>query len=157
MTVLAAPAIIAAHATKLPTLAGWGAAGARPAVAVFEGAAVRRDDVREWLTIGYVADADDPTVSLEPVPDAQGQTREAGTIVSQLIVGGADVATARARVFELVAPWAAWLVADRTLGGALLPNSQTRLTADVALATTRAGATGNALVTVTYTATTYDG
>jgi hypothetical protein len=149
VTVLASPLIIAAHVAVLPTLTGW--AG----VPVYEGAALRRDDVDEYLTVGYVAGADDPQVSLEVVPHADGTTREAGTLACQLITAQADVATARARVFDLVAPWSAWLLRDRTLGGVLLPQSTAHLLVDVALATTRSGATANALVTVTYQATTY--
>jgi hypothetical protein len=149
MTRLAAPLIRAAHAAKLPTLTGWGG------VAVYEGAALRRDDVREWATIGYVAGDTGPAITLEPVPTAQGaQNRETGTITSQVLVAGDDVTAARARIFDLLADWAAWLVADRTLGGRLLP-SEVHLSADVALATTRAGATAAAVVTITYTATTY--
>jgi hypothetical protein len=149
VTRLAAPLILAAHVDTLPTLPGW--AG----VAVYEGAALRRDDVTEYLTIGYVAGAADATVSFEPMPTAQGQLREAGTIASQLIVGAADVATARARVTDLLEPWVEWLGSSRTLGGRLLPESQLSVTIDLARATTRAGAPANALVTITYTATTY--
>jgi hypothetical protein len=152
---LAAPLILAAHASTLPTLDGWGADGDRPAVAVYEGAALRRDDVDQYVTVGYVAGADGPTLALEPVPSGQGQTREAGTVACQLIVGGPDVPTARARVFDLLEPWAQWLATDRTLGGVLLSSTDLHLSADVALATTRAGATANAVVTITYAATTY--
>jgi hypothetical protein len=149
VTVLAAPLILAAHAATLPTLEGWGG------VAVYEGAALRRDDVSEYVTLGYIAGAVDPTISLEPVPRPDGQTTEVGTIASQLITAQADVATARSRLFDLIAPWSAWLVRDRTLGRVLLGNSELHLSVDVALATTRSGATGNGLVTITYTATTY--
>jgi hypothetical protein len=155
VTVLAAPRVIAAHAAALPTLPGWAADGDRPAVAVYEGAALRRDDVREYVTLGYVAGVDDPAVSLEPVPTAQGQNRERGTVVCQLIVAAADVPAARTRTFDLIGAWSGWLVTDRTLGGTLMHGSETHLAADVALATTRAGATANALVTITYTAVTY--
>jgi hypothetical protein len=148
---LAAPAIIAAHTATLPTLAGW--AG----VPVYEGAALRRDDVTEFATIGYVAGAADPAVSVQPVLAAQGsQNRETGSVLCQVVTAQADVAAARARVFDLLAPWAAWLAADRTLGGAL-QSSELTLSADVTLAATRAGGTGNAIVTITYTASTYDG
>lgn len=149
MTKLAAPGILAAHVTNLPTLDGW------DTVAVSEGAALRQDDVREYLTLGYVAGSTDPAVSLEPVSPAQGQTREAGSIVSQLVVAAADVAAARTRTFDLLTAWVAWLASDRTIGGAVLANSDAHLVADVALATTRSGATANALVTITYTAVTY--
>lgn len=159
---LAAPLIIAAHVQRLPSLPAWAAVdGGRPGVAVYEGAALRRDDVREWITVGFVAGAAEPTISLEPVPAAQGaQNREAGTIVSQLVVAAADVATARGRVFDLIGEWTAWLIGDRTLAddagnGRLLGNSDVHVRADVTLATTRNGATGNALVTVTYSAATY--
>lgn len=155
MTRLAAPLILAAHVAKLPTLSRWGTVDGRPAVAVYEGAALRRDDVREYVTLGHVAGGDDPTVSFEPVPNAQNQLREAGTIVSQLIVGAADVATARDRVTALLEPWVGWLGDDRTLGGRLLPGSMLSTTIDLALATVTRGATANALVTITYTATTY--
>jgi hypothetical protein len=124
---------------------------------VYEGAALRRDDVREWCTVGHVAGADGPTVSLEPAPATQGQTREAGTIASQVMVAAGDVATARGRVFDLLTPWAGWLAADSTLGGQLLKGSDLNLAVDVQLATTRAGATANAVVTITYTTITYDG
>lgn len=149
MTTLAAPAIIAAHVADLPGLDAW--AG----VPVYEGAAPRRDDVREWATIGYVAGDTGPTVTLEPIPAAQGQqNRETGTITCQITAAAADVPAARARIFDLLADWAAWLVADRTLGGRLLP-SEVHLSADVTIPTTRAGATADAIVTITYTATTY--
>jgi hypothetical protein len=148
---LAAPLIIGANVAKLPTLDGWSA------VAVYEGAALRRDDVREWCTVGHVGGADGPVVTLEPVPTSQGQASEAGTIVSELVVAAADVATARARVFALLAPWAAWLARDRTLDGALLSTSDLHLSADVALATVARGATASAVVTITYAATTYEG
>jgi hypothetical protein len=153
MTTLSAPRIIAAHVATLPTLPGW------QQVPVYEGAALRRDDVREWCTVGHVAGTDDATVSFEPGPTSQGQTRETGTITSQIVVAAADAATARARVFDLVAAWAAWLSTDRTLHigdePQLLTGSDLRLAADVALATTRAGATAGAVVTITYTAITY--
>jgi hypothetical protein len=71
-----------------------------------------------------------------------------------VLVAGDDVTAARARIFDLLADWSAWLVADRTLGGRLLP-SEVHLSADVTLATTRTGATAAAVVTITYTATTY--
>lgn len=147
---LAAPLIIAAHVTGLPTLDGW--AG----LAVYEGAAPRRDDVREYLTLGYVGGTDEPAVTFEAVPTAQGQNREAGTITSQLIVAGPDVAAARGRTFDLIAAWSQWLVVDRTLGGVLSGGSEAHLGADVAIpTTTRSGATTNALVTITYRAVTY--
>jgi hypothetical protein len=149
VTILAAPLILAAHAATLPTLPGW------DGVRVYEGAVMRRDDLQEWVSVGFVADQDSPTISLEPVPNAQGENREAGEVVCQLLTARRDVPTARARVFELLAPWAAWLVADRTLGGVLLAGSELHLRASVALATTRNGATGDALVTITYSATTY--
>lgn len=149
MTILAAPLIIAAHVATLPTLDGW--AG----VAVYEGAAPRRDDVREWCTVGYVAGSDGPAVTLEPLPNAQRQTFESGSVASQIVVAAADVAAARARVFDLLAPWSAWLVADRTLGAVLLAGSELHLAVDVTLAATRAGATAAAAVTITYSATTY--
>ena len=148
---LAAPLIVGAHVDVLPSLPGWSG------VAVLEGAPLRRDDLREYATVGYVAGADGPTLALEPVPASQGQTREAGTVASQLIVAAADVATARTRVFALLASWAQWLADDQTLGGALLKGSDLHLAVDVALATTRAGATANAVVTITYAATTYEG
>lgn len=153
---LAAPAIIAAHVAGLPGLGSWAADGARPAVTVYEGAAVRRDDVREYVTVGYVAGAAAPAVTFEPVPAAQGsQNREAGTILSQLYTAQADVQTARARVFALLADWVGWMLGDRTFGGALLATSEAHLHVDVTLVTTRNGATADALVTVTYTAVTY--
>jgi hypothetical protein len=153
---LAAPAIIAAHVATLPTLTSWAAADGRPAVSVYEGAALRRDDVREWVTVGFVAGVTEPTVQFEPVPAAQGQqNREAGTVLSQLVTAQADVPTARDRVFALLADWVGWLGGDRTLGGSLQQGSQAHLLADVTLATTRAGATASAVVTVTYTAVTY--
>jgi hypothetical protein len=150
---LAAPLILAAHAAILPTLPGW------DRVAVYEGAAIAADDVPEWVTLGYVAGSDGPAVSLEPVPARQSQTREGGTISCQLIVAADDVPAARARVFDLLTAWSAWLAADRTLaaGGqaVLLSTSDLHLAIDVVLATTRAGATANAVVTITYEATTY--
>ena len=148
---LAAPLIIGAHVDVLPTLPGW------DGVTVLEGAPLQRDELREYATVGYVAGADGPVVSLEPTPATQGQAREAGTVTSQLIVAAADVAAARARVFALLAAWAQWLAADSTLGGQLLKGSDLHLAVDVALATTRGGATANAVVTITYTATTYEG
>ena len=155
MTKLAAPLILAAHAEVLPTLAGWGAAEGRPAVLVIEGAPLRRDDPREYLTLGYVPDADAATVAFEPVPNAQAQSREAGTIVSQLVSAQADVATARDRVGVLVGSWVGWLAGDRTLGGRVLPGSEVHVAVDLALVTTRSGATATAIVTITYTAVTY--
>lgn len=157
---LAAPLVLAAHVAKLPTLPGWAADADRAAVAVYEGAAVRRDDVREWATVGYVAGADGPVVVLEPVRAGQGQTTEAGSVTSQLVVGADTVAAARDRVFDLLAAWAGWLAEDRTLADAdgrarLLPGSDVHLAVDVTLITTRAGATANAVVTATYQATTY--
>jgi hypothetical protein len=150
---LAAPLILAAHAATLPTLDGWGK------VAVFEGAAVRGYDVTEWVTLGYVAGADGPTISLEPAPAGQSQTREAGTIACQLISAGPDVPAVRGRVFDLITSWSSWLAADRTLvvdGKAqLLSTTDLHLSVDLALATTRAGATGSATVTITYAAITY--
>jgi hypothetical protein len=152
---LAAPLIIAAHVAQLPTLPGWGADGDRPAVVVYEGAATRRDDVRRYVTVGYVAGDDGPAVHTEPVTSGQGQNREAGSIASNLVVTGPDIAAARGAAFDLVASWAQWLAADRTLGGQLLPTSTASLVFDVVLSTTRAGATASTTVTVTYTADTY--
>ncbi len=155
MTRYAAPLIIAAHVATLPTLPGWGADGERRAVPVYEGAALRRDDVDEYVTVGYVAGLDDPQVASEVVPRADGTTADVGQVVCQLVTAQGDVAAARARVFDLVEPWSDWLLRDRTLGGVLLPQSTAHLLLDVALATTRSGATANALVTVQYRATTY--
>jgi hypothetical protein len=149
MTVLAAPQVIAAHVDTLPTLDGW--AGVR----VFDGVPLTRGDVREWCTVGYVDGDTGPAVSLEPVPTAQGaQTREAGTVLAQLVVAAKDVPTARGRVFDLLAAWAGWLVADRTTSGRLLP-SEVHLSVDVSFVNTRPGITASAVVTITYTATTY--
>jgi hypothetical protein len=155
VTVLAAPLIIAAHVAKLPTLPGWIAGADRPAVPVYEGAALRRDDLREWVTLGFVAGQDGPALSFEAISTAQNSTRDVGSITCQLVTARADVAAARARVFELLTPWSAWITTDRTLGGTLTAGSELHLAVDVALATTRAGATANALVTITYTALTY--
>jgi hypothetical protein len=149
VTRLAAPLILAAHVATLPTLDGWGG------VAVYEGAALRGDDVREWVTVGHVAGGDDPAISFEPTSDGQAQNREAGTINSQLIVAAPDVATARGRAADLLGAWVGWLAADRTLQARLLAGSEVRVGIDLALVTTRSGATANALVTITYTATTY--
>lgn len=146
---LAAPLIIAAHVATLSTLTGWSA------VTVYEGAATRRDDVRQWVTVGYVAGLDGPAVHSEPVSNAQGQTVDAGSILSELVVVAADVASARAAIFALLTSWAAWLATDRTLAGAVLGNSSARLAFDVKLTTTRNGATAAAVVTVAYDARTY--
>lgn len=156
----AAPRYLAAHAAHLPTLPGWGADGDRPAVTVYEGARPDRGDVRRWVTLGYIGGDAGPAVHLEPVPGAQSQAQEAGTIGCSLVVAAADVPTARGAVFGLVESWAAWLAADATLQQAtgqaqLLSDSTARLIVDVALTTTRAGATASALVVITYTATTY--
>jgi hypothetical protein len=157
---LAAPLVIAAHMETLSTLPGWAAGGGVPAVAVFDGAFTRRDDMTRWATVGYVQNADGPAITLEPVFDGQGRNREEGTIACSLVVADVDVPAARSAVFGLLAAWAQWLATDRTLTGTggqarLLPGSDTHLVADVVLTTTRAGATASALVTVTYTATTY--
>lgn len=157
---LAAPLIIAAHVAKLPTLPGWGADGDRPAVVVYEGAATKRDDVRRYCTVGYVAGDDGPAVHTEPITTGQGQNSEAGSIASNLVVTGKDVATARAAAFDLITSWAQWLATDRTMPDAngqaqLLATSTASLVFDVVLSTTRGGATASAIVTVTYTAHTY--
>jgi hypothetical protein len=160
MTRLAAPLIIDAHLERLPTLEGWDAADERPAVRVFEGAREQRTDLRRWLTVGYLSGDAGPAVHLEPTHDAQSQNVEAGSIGCELIVAGADVATARAAAFDLLAPWSGWLQRESTLPNSegqarLLPGSALSLIADVLLATTRAGATATAVVTITYTAMTY--
>ena len=121
MTVLAAPLVIAAHVEHLPNLPGWGG------VAVFDGAAVTRGDTREWVTVGYVPDADS-SLSFEAVPTAQNTTTETGTVDCQLVVAADDIAAARARALGLIAAWSQWLVTDRTLRGSsgearLLPGS----------------------------------
>ena len=156
MTKLAAPLIVAAHVAHLPTLDGWTAddAAGRPAVRVFEGGVPTREDVRRWVTVGYLSGADGPAVHLEPA-HTQGQNREAGSVTCELAVAAPDIATARTAAFDLLAPWSAWLAGDGTMGGRLLPGSSARLIADVDLATTRAGATARATVTITYTALTY--
>jgi hypothetical protein len=145
---------------NLPTLPGWGAAGDRPAVQVYEGARLSRDDGGRYVTVGYIAGDDGPAVHTEPVTAGQGQNREAGSIASNLIVTAADVAAARAAAFDLIASWAQWLVDDPTMRDAggqaqLLPTSTASLVFDVVLTTTRAGATASAIVTVTYNAHTY--
>jgi hypothetical protein len=161
MTRLAAPLIIAAHVDRLPTLDGWGADGGRPAVRVFEGGVPTREDLRRWCTVGYVAGDEGPAVHLEPVHDAQNQNREAGSIACQLVAAAADFGAARTALFDLLLPWSGWLSADPTLRGdpdqapRLLPGSSLSLVADVGSATTRAGATASAVVTITYTAVSY--
>jgi hypothetical protein len=160
VTRLAAPLIIAAHVAKLPTLDGWGADDPRPATRVFEGGVPTREDLRRWVTVGYVAGDDGPAVHLEPVHLAQSQNREAGSLLCELVVAAKDIATARTAVFDLLLPWSAWLSSDPTLVGAdgkpaLLPGSSLSLTADVELTTTRQGATATAVVTIAYTAVTY--
>jgi hypothetical protein len=157
---LAAPLIIAAHVAKLPTLEGWAADGDRPRVVVYEGAATKRDDVRRYCTVGYVAGDDGPAVHSEPVRTSQEQNTEGGSIASNLVVTGPNVATARTAAFDLISAWADWLAADRTMPDAngqaqLLPTSTASLIFDVVLTTTRAGATASAIVTVTYNAHTY--
>jgi hypothetical protein len=157
---LAAPLIIAAHVAKLPTLPGWTGDGDRPAVTVYEGARTDRSDTRRYVTVGFVSGDDGPAVHSEPETTSQGQNREAGSIASNLVVTGPDVATARGAAFDLLASWAAWLATDRTMPDAggqaqLLPQSTASLVFDVVLTTTRAGATASAIVTVTYTAHTY--
>lgn len=149
MTRLAAPGIIAAQVAALPTLPGWGA------VRVFEGAPLTREGLRRWCTVGYVPGDDGPAVHLEPVVTAQAQTTEAGSILSHLVVGAADVAAARAVIFPLLAGWAAWLRADAIPAAGLLPGAYLALLADVTLTTTRAGGTATAVVTTSYTASTY--
>jgi hypothetical protein len=149
---LAAPLIIAAHVEHLPTLPGW------DGVRVFEGGGTTREGVRRWATIGYVAGDTGPAVHLEPVTDGQGQNREAGSIACGLTVAADDVPAARGAVFDLLAAWAQWLADDRKLaddtGQARLVDGWLSLAVDVALITTR-GATASAVVTITYTATTY--
>jgi hypothetical protein len=146
---LAAPLIIAAHAATLPTLDGWAD------VAVYEGQATRRDDVRQWVTLGYVAGDDGPAVHVEPSTNGQRQNIEAGSIACSLVATAADVAAARGAVFALLEPWTEWLATDRTLDAVLLPDSSLSLVADVALVTTRNGGTATAVVTITYSANTY--
>lgn len=160
MSRIAAPLIIDAHLERLPLLEGWGADGDRPAVRVFEGAREVRADVRRWVTVGYLSGDAGPAVHLEPVHDAQSQNREAGSIGCELIIGAADVATARQAAFDLLAPWSGWLQREPTLpdaGGTarLMPGSSLSLVGDVLLATTRQGATATAVVTITYNAVTY--
>ena len=153
MTKLAAPLIIAAHAAKLPTLTPWQPTGNRAAVVIAEGPVSRRDDVPEWLSLGYVSNADAAT-SFEAVSDAQGSTRDAGSITSQLVVAAADVPTARARTFELLEAWQQWLHTDRTLAGAVT-QFDGHLLADVAFDTTRGGGRAITTVSVSYRAITY--
>jgi hypothetical protein len=161
MTRLAAPLIIDAHMLTLPTLTGWGRDGHRPPVRVFQSGVPTREDLRRWCTVGYVAGDEGPAVHLEPVHDAQNQNREAGSIACQLVAAAADFGAARTALFDLLLPWSAWLSADPTLRGdpdqapRLLPGSSLSLVADVASATTRAGATASAVVTITYTAVSY--
>jgi hypothetical protein len=160
MTRLAAPLIIDAHLLTLPTLTGWGADGDRPPVRVFQGGVPTREDLRRWCTVGYVAGDEGPAVHLEPAHDAQNQNREAGNISCQLAAAAADFGAARTALFDLLLPWSGWLSADPTLRDAdqaprLLPGSTLSLAADVVLATTRAGATASAVVTITYTAVSY--
>jgi len=156
--ILAAPLIIAAHLATLPTLDGWSADDptGRPAVQVFDGPRLDRGDMRRWCTVGFVPGADGPAVHLEPETNGQRQNLEVGSVDCSLVVAAADVPTARTAVFDLLAAWSQWLSTDRTLTGRLLAGSTTTLGGvDVALATTRAGGTASAVVTVTYQARTY--
>jgi len=151
---LAAPLYIAAHVAHLPALPGWGE------VRVFDGPRGDRGDVRAWVTVGYVSGADGPAVHVEPAAAGQEQTQESGSIASNLVVAGPDVAAARAAVFELLEAWAQWLADDRTLAAALgsaalLTNSTAEIVVDVLIDPTRSGATASAIVRTTYTATTY--
>lgn len=152
--IIAAPLVIAAHVETLPTLPGW------ETVNVFEGAFTRRDDQRRWATIGYVPGDDGPAINLSPVSDGQNRNREEGSVGCSLVVAAADIPAARGAVFDLLSAWAQWLATDRTLAGTsgqarVLAGSTAGLSVDVTLNPTRAGATASAVVTVTYTATTY--
>lgn len=160
MTRLAAPVIVAAHLQHLPTLPGWDAAEGRPAVAVYDGPRPDRADVRRWVTVGYLTGEDAPSVHLEPRHTAQSQNVEAGSIGCELIVAGPTIGEARAALFDLLTPWSGWLQNEPTLpdeqGRArLMAGSQLSLVVDVVNRPTRAGATAVAVVTITYTATTY--
>jgi len=146
---LAAPLIIAAHVAHLPTLTGWSG------VDVYEGQVTSRDAATRYVTVGYVAGIDGPTVHVAPVTDGQRKNRETGSVGCALVVADTDIAAARAAVFGLLEPWAEWVATDRSLAGVLLADSVVELVADVALITTRAGATATATVTLTYTAHTY--
>lgn len=149
MTRLAAPLIIAAHVATLPTLTGWSA------VVVTDGPRVSRDHLDRYATIGYIPGDDGPSLHLEPRPGAQQQTTEAGSIACALVVRGDDVPSARATLLDLLVPWADWLRADATLGGVLLAGSVLTLAADVTPSVPRGGGAASAVVSISYTATTY--
>jgi hypothetical protein len=156
MTKLAAPLIIAGVAAALPTLPGWAASGPRRTVAVTEGPRLSREGLREYATVGYVDGDDGPAVTFEATGDAQGQTREAGTIACEVLAAAVDVPTARARVFELLAAWQGWLDNRQTpVALGLLADSRLSMASDVTLTVTRSGATASARVVITYTAHTY--
>lgn len=153
---LAAPLIVDGLVELLPQRPSWAAAGDRAAVFVSDGPAVRADDTREWCTVGYVAETTDAALSFEAVPDAQGSSREAGAVVSGLVVAGDDIAAARQRTAVLLQEWADLLHRDRTLGGRLLAGSEAHLSADVALGQSRGGGgLATTLVVVNYRAVTY--
>lgn len=156
MSKLAAPLIIAAHLGKLPTLPAWQAVnGTRDAVVIGDGPLLRADDPAEWLSVGYVSTGGGaPATTFEAVTDAQGSTRDAGSVSSELVVAAADVPTARARTFALLQEWQQWLSTDRTIGGAVT-SGEAHLLVDVALDVTRGGGRAISVVTVTYRATTY--
>lgn len=121
------PLITARLAAVLPTLTGW------DQVVVYNGDKATGDSPTSYATVGYV-DGTDINGTYATVQEDSGFRRvETGRINSQLvcITGDIDVAGMRAKAFGLLDKLDAYIRSDRTLGGALSPDSSCDLTVDI--------------------------
>lgn len=140
------PSVVARLIAHLPTLPGWSG------VEVFDGPPVTRSAPSDYVTVGFVV-GEDFGGSYEQSRPGAFDVEEAGTVRCELVstTGDVDLAGRRARAFQLVDAWEAWVTANPTLG-VLLPSSSASLAVDVQPIQDGSSATQRLTVTVSYLA-----
>lgn len=137
------PSVRSKLAAALPGVVGTG-------TTVYDGPVVSGDAPSRYLTIGYQPsrpEEDSGLFQQENGPDGYAVT-EVGSVLAELaaVTGSTDVPDVWA-TFSLIA---AWVQADMTLGGTLLPGSTVTAAATVDAAQTTSGAVQRLLITFSY-------
>jgi hypothetical protein len=99
-------------------------AGGLAGVDIRDGPALGNEAATEVLSVGWQGDTEGAAVTNEPTAEglAAAPDRERYSVHCAVAVldGGADVATARARAYEIQAAAGAAILEDQTLGGAVM-------------------------------------
>lgn len=141
------PLVVDRLVAHLPTLPGWSG------VTVYDGEPVTGDTPTDFVTVGFVPGEDFAGSFEQDRTSAAWSVEESGSVRCRLAsqTGDVDLATRRARVFELADAVEAWVVADPTLG-VLSPSSAASLAVDVEPVQNSAGSAVALILTVSYIA-----